>query len=313
MSSTAAVTRSPVRIPQGLRRLGRSRKTARLLSLTTFLVGWQLIIPVLPTELIPTPIEVGEFMWAELRGDTLAPETVYQAFGTSIRRLMTGFGLALLIGTPLGLLMGLSKRFESFLHDFVVVGLAMPSLVWALIAAMWFGFTERSSIITVLLASITFVIINVAEGVRAVPKDLVDMGKAYDAPPLLRVRHIVLPSLMPFFFASLRYGLANGWKGLVLAEIYAASSGAGWTIRFWFDAHRAQGVIGYALFFMLFALGVERLVFGRLSNWVFRWRPSADDQPPPEPGVGDDGRAREDVRELETAERDLERETSGHH
>lgn len=309
MSSTATVARKPLRVPRSFTRFRRSTKTARALSLVSFLVGWQLLIPLLPTALIPTPVEVGEFMWAELRADTLAPETVYQAFATSLRRLVSGFGLALLIGIPLGLLMGLFKRVENFLHDFVVVGLAMPSLVWALIAAMWFGFVERSSIITVLLASITFVIINVSEGVRAVPKDLIDMGKAYGTSGLHRVRHVVLPSLMPFLFASLRYGLANGWKGLVLAEIYASTSGAGWTIRFWYDARRAHGVIGYALFFMIFALLAERLVFRKLSDRVFRWRPAMGDQAPAEA----DGRAEEDLIELETAEDKLERETSGKH
>jgi len=273
------MARKPMSTPRSLRRLWGSTTTARVVSIVSFLVGWQLIIPLLPTALIPTPIEVGEFMWAELRADTLAPETVYQAFATSLRRLVTGFGIALLIGIPLGLLMGLFKRVESFLHDFVVVGLAMPSLVWALIAAMWFGFVERSSIITVVLASVTFVIINVAEGVRAVPKDLLDMSRAYGTSDLHRVRHVVFPSLMPFLFASLRYGLANGWKGLVLAEIYASTSGAGWTIRFWYDARRAQGVIGYALFFMIFALLAERLVFRKLSDRVFRWRPSDSQEP----------------------------------
>jgi ABC-type nitrate/sulfonate/bicarbonate transport system permease component len=286
MSSTATVARRPMGVPRGLRRFWRSTRTARAISFVSFLAGWQLLIPLLPTALIPTPFEVGEFMWAELRADTLAPETVYQAFATSLRRLVTGFGIALLIGIPIGLLMGLFKRVEEFLHDFVVVGLAMPSLVWALIAAMWFGFVERSSIITVILASVTFVIINVSEGVRAVPKDLLDMGRAYGTSDLHRVRHVVLPSLMPFLFASLRYGLANGWKGLVLAEIYASTSGAGWTIRFWYDARRAQGVIGYALFFMIFALLAERLVFRKLSDRVFRWRPSQDQpQPQAEEGV----------------------------
>jgi ABC-type nitrate/sulfonate/bicarbonate transport system permease component len=282
LSSTATVARRPMRVPRSLRSLWGSTKTARVVSIVSFLVGWQVLIPLLPTALIPTPVEVGEFMWAELRADTLAPETVYQAFATSLRRLVIGFGLALLIGIPIGLLMGLFKRVENFLHDFVVVGLAMPSLVWALIAAMWFGFVERSSIITVILASVTFVIINVAEGVRAVPKDLLDMSKAYGTTDLHRVRHVVLPSLMPFLFASLRYGLANGWKGLVLAEIYASTSGAGWTIRFWYDARRAHGVIGYALFFMIFALLAERLVFRKLSDRVFRWRPAVGGRPPPE-------------------------------
>jgi ABC-type nitrate/sulfonate/bicarbonate transport system permease component len=256
-----------------LKRFATSTLVARILSFITFLVVWQVSIPLLPTLLVPTPAEVAEFMWAEIRGDTLAPQTVYQAFWTSLQRLSLGLLIAFAIGLPIGLLMGLSKKADWFGHDFVVVGLAMPSLVWALIAAMWFGFGTIAPLITVVLAAWTFVAINVAEGVRNVPKDLLDMGKAYGVRRFDTIRHVILPSLMPFFFAALRYALANAWKGLVLAELFASTNGAGWTIKFWYDAHRAQGIIGYALFFVIFALIVERLIFGRLSAYVFRWRP----------------------------------------
>jgi NitT/TauT family transport system permease protein len=256
-----------------LKRFATSTLVARILSFITFLVVWQVSIPLLPTLLVPTPAEVAEFMWAEIRGDTLAPQTVYEAFGTSLQRLSLGLLIAFAIGLPIGLLMGLSKKADWFGHDFVVVGLAMPSLVWALIAAMWFGFGTTAPLITVVLAAWTFVAINVAEGVRNVPKDLLDMGTAYGVRRFDTIRHVILPSLMPFFFAALRYALANAWKGLVLAELFASTNGAGWTIKFWYDAHRAQGIIGYALFFVIFALIVERLIFGRLSAYVFRWRP----------------------------------------
>ena len=67
-----------------LKRFIKSPLLARILSFVTFLVVWQLSIPLLPTLLVPTPAEVAEFMWAEIRGDTLAPQTVYEAFGTSM-------------------------------------------------------------------------------------------------------------------------------------------------------------------------------------------------------------------------------------
>ena len=274
MSAIAVRTPAAKRARTGrLKRIVKAPLFARILSLITFVVVWQVSIPLLPTLLVPTPAEVAEFMWAEIRGDTLAPQTVYEAFGTSLGRLSLGLLIAFAIGLPIGLLMGLSKKAEWFGHDFVVTGLAMPSLVWALIAAMWFGFGNLAPLITVVLAAWTFVAINVAEGVRNVPKDLLDMGKAYGVNRLDSIRNVILPSLMPFFFAALRYALANAWKGLVLAELFASTNGAGWTIKFWYDAHRAQGIIGYALFFVIFALIVERLIFGRLSAYVFRWRP----------------------------------------
>ncbi|MQA06440.1 MAG: ABC transporter permease subunit [Streptosporangiales bacterium] len=266
-------------VPQQVRRIATSPRLARVGSWLAVILVWQLAVPFLPTDLVPSPVEVGRFMVAELAGDTLTPHTVYASFGLSFLRLTVGLLIAFVIGIPVGLLMGMVKRAEWFLHDFVVVGLAMPSLVWALIAAMWFGFGHLASVVTVVLAAVTFVVLNIAEGVRNVPKDLLDMATAYGVSRWHVIRHVIFPSLMPFFFAALRYGLANAWKGLVLAEVYASTAGAGWVIKFWYDAHRAQGIVGYAFFFIIVALLIERGVFGRLSNYVFRWRPALQSGP----------------------------------
>lgn len=259
-----------------IRRYMATPRFARVASVLTFFLMWLFVVPLLPTELIPSPGKVGGFMWDEVLGNTLGRTTVWEAFAISLGRLGAGLLLAFLVGVPLGLLMGISRTMENFFHDFIVVGLAMPSLVWALLTGVWFGLGHAAPIVTVILAAVPFVVINTFEGVRDVPADLSDMARAYHVPRQRVVRHVVFPSLMPFFFASLRYGLANGWKGLVLAEVFASTSGAGWNIKYWFDAHRAQGVIGYALFFVIFALLLERLVFQRLSRRVFRWRPETE-------------------------------------
>ncbi|MGH9244516.1 MAG: ABC transporter permease [Acidimicrobiales bacterium] len=257
----------------------RSRRGAVVAFVLLWLACWQVVVPLLPTRLVPLPAEVASFMWDELRGDTLAPDTVYVAFAITLGRLAVGFALAVAVGVPIGLLMGLSLRVEAFLRDFVVVLLTMPYLVWALILSMWLGFGSLAPVLTVTLSSTPFIVLNVWEGVRDVPRDLIDMGRSFEMPRRRMIRHVIMPSQMPFLFAAMRYGLANGWKGVVVAEVFAAANGAGWTIRYWYDAHRAYGVIGYALFFVLFSLALERLVFGTLSKMVFRWRPSIAQQP----------------------------------
>lgn len=255
-----------------------SRRVAGLTAAASFLLIWQIVTPLLETKLVPMPAEVGQFMWNELRGETVARTTVWEAFGISLRRLLTGLGIAFAIGTPIGVAMGASRKVDSFFKDFALVGLAMPSLVWALLVGMWFGLGERGPLVTVVLAATPFVVMNAAEGVRDVPRELTQMARAFGMPRLMVARHVVFPSLMPFFFAALRYGLGNGWKGLVLAEVWASTTGAGWNIRYWYDAKRAAGVVGYALFFVIFALIVERWAFERFSKRVFRWRPSTDQQ-----------------------------------
>ncbi|MQA99853.1 MAG: ABC transporter permease subunit [Actinobacteria bacterium] len=256
-------------------RIIRSRRTARFLFPLVVLAVWQLAFMFLETAVLPSPGKVLSFMWDEVRMDTLSRHTLYQSFAISLGRLIVGFLIALAIGLVIGLLMGLVRPIEYFLYDVVVVVLAVPSLVWALITGLLFGLGNNAPIVTVIGVGIPFVILNVLEGVKNSPKELFDMSRAFRVPRRRVVRHVLLPSLMPFFFAALRYGFANGWKGLVLAEVFASTNGAGWTIRYWYDAHRAQGVLGYALFFVLFALILERGVFERVSRYVFRWRPQA--------------------------------------
>jgi NitT/TauT family transport system permease protein len=180
------------------------------------------------------------------------------------------------LGTVIGLAMGMSRGANAFFNDWVVAVLAMPNLAWALFISLAFGFGARGPIIVVVLTGIPFVIINVREGVRDAPKDLVEMSRAFGVSRFDTIRHVLLPSLMPFMFAAARYSFALGWKGLVVAEVFGGQDGAGWTIKFWYDAHRAHGVVGYAFFFLVFAITFERLVFDNIEKRVFRWRPALD-------------------------------------
>lgn len=272
-TAVARVVRPPL-----ARRIGNSRILPRIMFVVAFLLVWQAITPFLPTRLVPAPLEVFGFMWDELRADTLSRTTIYEAFWISLQRLLIGFLAALVVGIPVGLLMGMARWAEDMLRDWIVVTLTIPYLVWALLMGMWLGLSGLGPTIVVFLAGISYVVYNVYEGVKNSPKDLYDMARAYDVPRSRIVRSVLFPSLMPFLFAAFRYGVANGWKALVVAEVFASTTGAGWNIRYWYDAHRAQGVIGYALFFILFAIFVERAIFEPLSNRVFRWRPSEQAQ-----------------------------------
>jgi ABC-type nitrate/sulfonate/bicarbonate transport system permease component len=243
-------------------------RAARITAPLLFLLAWQVITPMTGSRILPLPVEVLEAMWEQVRDGSL-PE----AFSVSLGRLAIGFVLALVVGSVVGLAMGMSPRIEAMFHDFVVVGLTFPYLIWGLLVAMWFGFGPIGPVLVVFIAGLPYVILNASEGVRDVSKDLRDMATAYEVPRERILRHLIVPSLSPFFFASLRYGLANGWKGLVLAEVFAATSGAGYVINEMREYGNFAGVVGFAVYFAIFSIVVERLVFGRLSRRVFRWRP----------------------------------------
>jgi ABC-type nitrate/sulfonate/bicarbonate transport system permease component len=264
------------------RSLTRSSMAGRLLFPVVCLVIWLLSIKLVTTiwpfavDVLPTPWQVFSFMWDEITGHTLAPHNMYVTFGISLQRLAIGMVIAMIIGTVIGLAMGLSKAVDAFLNDWVVAILAMPNLAWALFCSLAFGFGDIGPIITVVLTGVPFVIMNVREGVRNTPADLFDMARAFDVPRQRVIRQVLIPSLLPFLFAAARYAFALGWKGLVVAEVFGGQDGAGWTIKFWYDAHRAYGVVGYALLFVIFALVFEKFMFDQLSKRLFKWRPSLD-------------------------------------
>jgi ABC-type nitrate/sulfonate/bicarbonate transport system permease component len=266
MHATAptAAQRSPF---DRVRRVVVSPRAARLTAPVLFVVAWQLIVPLLSSRIIPMPADVFREMI-----DIAKDGSVFEAFAISLSRLAIGFALAVVIGGVLGVAMGISPRLEAMLHDFVIVGLTFPYLIWGLLVAMWFGFGSQGPIIVVFIAALPYVMLNVLEGVRDVSKELRDMARAYEVPSARVMRQLVVPSLSPFLFAALRYGLANGWKGLVLAEVFAATSGAGWAIADNSDYGNFAGVVAYSLYFAIVSIAIETVVFDRLSRRVFRWR-----------------------------------------
>lgn len=291
---TTTAERTPGTTPQVPKRQNlvfrvlKSPLFARILFPFVILAFWMISTEVIAqiwpfaVDVLPTPSETWGAMWEEVidpfAEGIQAPtrENLYATFGRSLYRLGIGFAISIGLGTAIGLGMGLSRSVDAFFHDWVMAILAMPALAWALFVSLIIGFGDGGPITVVVLAGIPFVIINVREGVRNTPRDLFDMGRAFGVSQNKITRHVLLPSLMPFFFAATRYAFSIGWKGLVIAEVFGGQDGAGWTIKFYYDAHRAHGVVAYAAFFIIFALILEKLVFERAAKRVFKWRPSVD-------------------------------------
>jgi ABC-type nitrate/sulfonate/bicarbonate transport system permease component len=267
--------------PKGLPGWVKSPTFARILFPFVVLGVWYFIYYTLDSRIFPSPQTVAVFMWEEITLTSgvrysSAAENIYVQFGITLLRLTVGFVIALILGTIIGLAVGISKKVDAFFHDWVMGVLAMPALVYALFLGLALGFGNLGPILAVVIAGTPFVIINIREGVRNTPKELIDMARSFEVPQNKITRHVLLPSLMPFFFAAIRYAYAVGWKGLVITEVFASDRGMGWTIKFWYDAHRAHGVIGYAIFFIIFALALEKLVFDPLADRAFKWRPRMD-------------------------------------
>jgi NitT/TauT family transport system permease protein len=120
-----------------------------------------------------------------------------------------------------------------------------------------------------------FITINIWEGMKDVDKDLVDMGRAFGLRRGTIVREIYIPSLMPFFFASLRFGFAVAWKIVILAEAFGSSNGIGYMIMQSYGLFNMRHVLGWVVIFTVLMLALEYGVFRVIERRVLSWRAQA--------------------------------------
>lgn len=194
----------------------------------------------------------------------------------TLRRTLLGFVVTVVVGGILGIVMGVSDFWEAALQDYVIVGLALPSLFAVVFAAMWFAPTGLSGDAAATVASamiaFPFVTQNVYEAVENIDADLIEMAEAFDVSRGRVLRRIVLQSIMPAFFAGARYAFSICWKITTLAELIVANVGIGYMIGHQMELRSITGVITWTLLFTMVILVIEYGVLQQIENRVFEWR-----------------------------------------
>lgn len=219
--------------------------------------------------LLPGPLTIVTTM-----GEIISEGLFIEHFGATMRKIAIGYSIAFVLGTAIGIAMR-RPLVEAVTKDWVLATLTMPGLVFALLCAMIFGFSPLGPIVAIVVTSVPYVIVNVAEGARAIPAELLDMADAFGVDDRRQTRHIILPFLAPYLFTALRYGFSIAWKIATLTEVFGASNGIGFMMRREFQTFSMAGMLSWIIFFVVFALFLEVLL-QRGIDWFFRWRPPAE-------------------------------------
>jgi NitT/TauT family transport system permease protein len=233
-----------------------------------FLLVWTLLSELVFGEFtLPPPLEIGSLMWEIIRSGQFTHH-----FAPTILRLGYGFGLALVIGFPVGYLMGTSRWWRAFFHDMTMVAGSIPGITYAVLALVLFGISILGPVLSVGLVSMPYVALNVAEGLDSVDRKLVQMSDAYGRRRATIVRNVLVPSVAPFAFAGVRLSFALAWKVEQLTEVFGSSSGVGFQIRHEFEDFSIPGMLAWVLLFIIFMILLERFVLAKLERYLFRWR-----------------------------------------
>jgi NitT/TauT family transport system permease protein len=194
----------------------------------------------------------------------------------TLRRVLVGFALAMLVSIPLGIVMGTLRRAEGFFQVPVILGLTVPGLIWALLAIMFFGLSEVSAYFAVSITILPMLAINIWQGAKSLDKDLMDMSNAFRASLWSKVLDVILPQLLSHILAATRYGLGLAWKVVVVVEIFGFSSGIGYQIMRAFNLFSMKSVLAWAITFLGAMIFIEFGVIGLLEARATAWRPKAE-------------------------------------
>jgi NitT/TauT family transport system permease protein len=231
-------------------------------------IFWGLLSLTLPSEIFPGPIETAQTLWSEIVGGAVWKDLVM-----TMLRVVAGLLLAMIMGVPVGVLMGLNRRAEAVLDVWVMIGLTVPSLCYTIMAFMWFGLNESAAIIAIAITAAPSITINIWEGVKNVDTKLVAMAKVFEAPRLTIVRRVLMPQILPYVMASARFGLGIIWKITVLVELIGRPNGVGFKLFYWYQLADMRQVLAWTLLFTIIMLMIELLILKPIERRIFAWRP----------------------------------------
>ncbi len=238
-----------------------------LITIAASVLLWEAVSRLFLAAFLPGPLVLLERS-IEVYGQASSYLVVWQ----TLLRILEGLVASMLIGTTIGLLMGLRRDVEAFCDSWIMVLLTFPAICWAFLAVLWFGLSEVAPILTVVLIVFPFVALNVWEGTKAVEKALIDMARVYRADRRLMIRKVLIPQLMPYLFSALRIALSLSWKIVLVGEAFGVSSGVGQQLIYWFEDTRVDMMLAWGISFMILMVVIDLLVFRLWERRTFAWR-----------------------------------------
>lgn len=231
------------------------------------LVLWQLLSTsgMVSQIFLPAPAAVVEAFVKSLLDGSLASDT-----WISFSRIMKGFLLAIVIGVPLGVLVGSFSKIEAFVLPLTEFFRYLPVPAFVPLIMVWVGIGENAKVTVILLGILFQLIPMVADNVKSVPSNLINAAYTLGGKSSTVIFKVIIPAMLPKLMESLRMIMGWAWTYLVVAELVAANSGLGYNIL------KAQRFLDTSSIFMgisvigLLGLITDRL-FGLLNKVLFRW------------------------------------------
>jgi NitT/TauT family transport system permease protein len=214
-----------------------------------------------PPYLFPTPWGVGESLYAGF-----ADHSYWIAILVSMRRVLIGYGISVVLGMLLGLGVSSNKFLEETMGGLLVSLQSLPSICWWPLALLWFGLNQNAILFVVIMGSLLSVTMAMEDGRKQMPKIFGMAGRNLGASKYQLFWYVLLPASLPYIVSGLKQGWAFAWRSLITAEMLYVSLGLGQVLMMGRETSDMNAVIAVMVLIVAIGYVVDGIVFKSMER-----------------------------------------------
>lgn len=242
------------------------QRVALLIFLCAFVGVWQLASLRMPSYLLAGPVLVVERLYEFVTTYALARHALI-----SLAHVLEALVIAFVVGSLLALLAYYLRIFDFAVHQRISAFTnSFPGIGWIMLAIMWFGVDDVTVVFAISISLLPFVLINLREGFEALGADNMEMGRSFTRRGVRTFYLIVLPSLYPFMFATLRIVFGVAWKITLTAELFGGRGGLGYLFNRARQNYDTALILVVILIIISFVYATDRLIFKPIQQKLER-------------------------------------------
>ncbi len=214
--------------------------------------------------LLPAPQEVVAYLV-----QALSDNSIITAIVVTMKRLVLGYLISILIGLPMGWMCWRSRTLSSSLGLLALSAQALPSVCWVPFALLALGQSEGAMLFVVVMGSVGSITLAAESSFRNVPRSFIELARTMGSNRFHTTFFIVFPAALPQLFSGMKQGWAFAWRSLMAAEIYVSvmgNLGLGQLLHFGRELHAMDQVLGVMFVILAIGLFLDRVIFVPLEN-----------------------------------------------
>lgn len=244
-----------------------------VLSVVCFILIWEVVVKtgLVNARTLPAPSKVIQSLIVKTHSKAPDGNTLMQNIAASLKVALSGFSIAVVLGIPLGLVMGWYKGADKFLTPLFELIRPVPPIAWIPLVVLWMGIGLKAKALIIFFSAFVPCVINSYTGIKMTNPVLINVSRTFGASNFKIFRQIGIPSSLPMVMAGVKLALGNSWSTLVAAELLAANAGLGFMIQMGRQLARADVVVmGMLIIGILGA--ILTLILTKIENHLLRWK-----------------------------------------